>query len=108
MELALEQELGRAGLGYDDDDELPDRILRWIARGLLALLVALVAIVSLPANLTTPLFLLPGLVPAVICDEMVAAAEAHADSVGGWLTERHRNYPVSSALFGRTHTHTTI
>ena len=93
---ALELELDRAGLGYGERDELPDRILRWIVRGLQLLLVGVVAVIALPANRTSPLFLHPRAVPAAACDEIVAAAEAHADSVGGWLTERHRNYPVSA------------
>ena len=64
-----------------------------------AMLAAGLALSALPANRVATVTHLRGALPAELCVELIAAAEAHARGHGGWTCERHRHHPTEDLPF---------
>ncbi|KAH8046507.1 hypothetical protein JL720_16370 [Aureococcus anophagefferens] len=81
--------------GWDDDDALLDAALLTVTACLLAFLSPLPIMVASPDNYYVDVHRVAALVPAAEAAWAVARSEDHAARRGGWLTDRHANYPTT-------------
>ena len=81
--------------GWDDDDALLDAALLTVTACLLAFLSPLPIMVASPDNYYVDVHRVAALLPAAEAAWFVARSEDHAARRGGWLTDRHANYPTT-------------